>query len=133
MKNHWETFLFFLFFFCMFTSGLILMSQGVSFARWNEDMPLAGRIGLRRKTGLVQSLVEKVAGTIPSEHTARAVCAVSGRRQTDDQQARLGVPKGRDGTAPVVPVAVGPALHLGNAPTVVSKPWAALAGYDLLL
>ena len=40
MKNHWETFLFFLFLCCMFTSGVILMSQGVSFARWNEDIPI---------------------------------------------------------------------------------------------
>ena len=40
MKNHWETLLFNLFFFCMFASCVILMSQGVTFARWNEDMPI---------------------------------------------------------------------------------------------
>jgi len=40
MKNHSETFLFFLFFVCMFTSGIILMSQGVSFARWDDYMPI---------------------------------------------------------------------------------------------
>ncbi len=40
MKNHWETLLFFLFFFCMLATGIILMSQGATFARWNEDMPI---------------------------------------------------------------------------------------------
>ena len=40
MKNRWEIFLFFLFLTCMFTSGVILISQGVSFARWNEGMPI---------------------------------------------------------------------------------------------
>jgi len=40
MKIYWETLLFFLFFFCMIATGIILMSQGATFARWNEDMPI---------------------------------------------------------------------------------------------
>ncbi len=58
----------------------------------------------------MQRFVKKIARTIASEHTARAICSMRGRRKSKNQQLRLRISEARDGFAPIFPVAKCEAL-----------------------
>jgi len=59
------------------------------------------RLGLVRKTRLVESAKQEVARLVAGEDSPRAVAAVSGGREADEKDAGLPVAEGRKGPGPV--------------------------------
>ena len=59
------------------------------------------RCRLVRETGAVERGVEPVAGAIASEDAARAIAAVGGGRETDDEQACIRIAEAGNRAAPV--------------------------------
>jgi hypothetical protein len=79
------------------------------------------------ETGLVEDLVEDVAGTVAGEHATGAVGAVRARGESQDEYAGGGVAEGRHGESPVGLVAVGAALELRNLCRMLAQAGAAYA------
>ena len=88
---------------------------------------------LRGEAGFVEDAVQDVAGAIAGEHAAGAVGSVGAGREAEDENGRGGIAKRRDGTAPILPVAVGAALELRDFRRMPAQAGAAGAGCDLLV
>ena len=97
-----------------------------------EAVPAADRGGLVRETGLVESLVEKIARAVAGENSSGAVASVSGGGEAQDEQLRAGIAESGDAASPIVPVAVGAALFAGNPLAVGDKTRALAAGGDFV-
>src|SRR5207237_693873 len=73
------------------------------------------------------------AGAITREHASRAVGAVCGGRQSQDQQAGLWIAEAGNGLSPIRPVAIGAPLYGRDLPAVSHQPRTSLASDDLRL
>src|SRR5208337_2801576 len=71
--------------------------------------------GVRGEAGFMEDAVEDVAGFIAGEHAAGTVGAVGAGREAEDETGCRGIAERGHGTAPILPVAPGAALHLGDA------------------
>ena len=89
--------------------------------------------GLGGESGLVEDLVEDVAGAVAGEHAAGAVGAVGAGSEAEDEDAGVRVAEGGDGSSPIGLIAVGAALELRDFGSMGAETGTALAGNDLLL
>ena len=85
------------------------------------------------EAGIVEGLVEEIAGAVASEDAAGAVGAVCTGGEADDDEAGFGIAERGDGAAPVDFVAVGAALGLGDGLAVFAEAGALVAVDDLFL
>ena len=92
-----------------------------------------GAGGLVGEAGVVECLVEEIAGAVAGEDAAGAVGAVGSGGESDDDEAGLGVAERGDGAAPVGFVAVGAALGLGDVLAVFAEAGALVAIDDFFL
>ena len=92
-----------------------------------------GAGGLVGEAGVVEGLVEEIAGAIAGEDAAGAVGAVGTGGEADDDEAGFGIAEGGDGEAPVGFVAIGAALGLGDGLAVLAEAGALVAVGDLFL
>ena len=79
----------------------------------------------------MQHAVEPVAGFVASEHAAGAVRSMGAGSEPENENARLGIAKTRDRLAPILPIAIGPALDGGNVDTVIAQTRASFAHDNL--
>ena len=85
-----------------------------------------------RVAGAMERREQEIAGAVPGEHAARAVGAVRGRRQAEQQHARRGVAEAAHRAAPVGLVAEGRALLRRDLLAPGDEPRAAAARVDLV-
>ena len=85
------------------------------------------------EAGAVQGGEQEVAGAVAREHATRAVGAVRGRGEPEDQHARGRVAEAGDRAAPVRPVAERGALLARDRLAPLDQPRAGAAGGDLRL
>lgn len=88
---------------------------------------------LRCKFRSVEGAEQIVAGPVAGEHAAGAICTVRRGSQPKDEEARLGIAKGRNRLAPIIPIAISTALLPRYAGTIDSQPLAFLACDDFIL
>jgi hypothetical protein len=81
----------------------------------------AQRSGLVREAGAVKFAVKKFAAAIAGEHSSSAIGPVGARRQAYNDQLRARISKTGDGTAPVSPIAIGPALNTGDLAKITNQ------------
>jgi hypothetical protein len=78
----------------------------------------------------MQHREHELAGSIAGKRPSSAVGAVRARSQSHDQHPRLRIAEARDGLAPVLVVAISPALLARNLLAVDDEARAAGAGDD---
>jgi hypothetical protein len=78
----------------------------------------------------MQDRIEKVAGAVSGEGTARAIGAVRAGCKSEDEDARFRVAEGWYGTAPILPVGVGATTRAGNLAAMGAKARTKIAVYD---
>jgi hypothetical protein len=86
---------------------------------------------LIRESGRVKYPVQDVAGTIACEHASRPICSMRSRRQSEDQQPRIGVSERRHGSSPVGLIAVSAAFGNGDGLAMRNEPGAAPAAGNI--
>jgi hypothetical protein len=92
--------------------------------------PRDGR-GLAGEAGAVQGREEEVAGAVAREDAARAVAAVRGGREADDEEPRARIAEPRQGPAPVLLVLEPPDLDAGDLEAPRPQARTALARDDV--
>jgi hypothetical protein len=102
----------------------------VAIAQAEPVAPSDGR-GLVRKARPVKGGEEKVPRAVPREDPARAVGAVSSRRQADDQQPGLRVAEARHGTPPILLISEALDPDAGHRLAPASKARTSLARDDV--
>src|SRR5450631_480244 len=91
----------------------------------------SGRGGQQGKAGFVQHRVHKGAGGVSGERPACSIGTVGARRESENEDACVGIAEAGNGLAPVLAVAVSAALLAGYALAIHNQTWTARAGYDL--
>jgi hypothetical protein len=71
----------------------------------SEAIVAVRRTRLIGEAGAMQGLVEKIARAIAGEHASGAICSMRRGRKPKNQQLRTGIPKARNGLAPIFPFA----------------------------
>ena len=95
-----------------------------------QPIPAVKRFCLVSKSGFIQSTVKENARTISGEHAPGAVRAMRPWRQTNHQQARLGIAEAGHRLAPILPVAVSAAALKSHLLTPAHQPGALATGYN---
>ena len=90
-------------------------------------------VGCDAKPVSIQGLVQKIARAVAGEHAAGAIRAVRSGRQPDEQQPRAGIAKSRHRLGPIIPIAIGAALHASHFGAIGNQPRAAHAGDDFAI
>lgn len=85
------------------------------------------------KPSFIERLVEKIAGTVAGENSSRSIPAMSGGRETQNQELRLRIAEARDRLAPVVPVHKRTAFLRRYLFAIADKPGTFSAAYDPLI
>jgi hypothetical protein len=103
--------------------------------RAREDQPIAAthRDRAVRESRRVQGAIEEIPRLVTGEDPPGAVPAVRGRRETDEQDPRLRVSKGRQGAAPVSLAPEASGRVSGGLLAPGDQPWTAAARNDLAL
>src|SRR6266481_4284204 len=65
---------------------------------------------LRSEAGFVQHRIHEVSGAVAGKGPPRAVRSMSARRETEDQNTRIGVAEAGDWLGPVLPFEIGTTL-----------------------
>jgi len=81
----------------------------------------------------MQDSIKERARVVAGEHAARAIGAVRGGRQSDDQKPRRGIAERRQRLAPVFPIPIRAPFYLRHVLAVRPQPGAAAASDDFLL
>src|ERR1700680_2310210 len=79
-----------------------------------EPIVAVGGMRLAGESGFIQYREHELAGSLAGEVAARAVGGVRPRSQSQDQHPRLGIAEAGHGLAPILALAVSPALLAGN-------------------
>ena len=100
-----------------------------------ECQPIVAADGswLVREARAVQGFVEEISRAISREHPARAVGAVRGRSESQDQKGSMRIAEGWHRLAPIIPVPKGWALHASNGFPIFHKPGAQAAADNFLV
>lgn len=77
--------------------------------------------------------VKPIAGFVTRKHAARAIRPVGAGGEPQDEDARVRIPKARDGPAPIFPIEIGTALDGRNVGAMIPQTGAPFAGDDLVL
>src|SRR5271170_2014251 len=85
---------------------------------------------LVRKPSFIERLVEKIARTVAGENSSRSIPAMSGGRETQNQELRARITEARDRLAPVVPVHKRTAFLRRHFLAIADKPRTFSAAYD---
>jgi hypothetical protein len=103
--------------------------------RAREDQPIAATHRSRavRESHRMQGAIEEITRFVTGEDPPRAVPAVRGRREPDEQDSRLRVSKGRQGTAPIPLAAEASRRMAGGVLAPGDQPRAAATRNDLAL
>jgi hypothetical protein len=91
------------------------------------------RCGLICEARFVQGSKEPIAASVTGEDSAGSISAVSGRRESDDQDSRGSIAEAWDRTAPVVLIPEAPDFFLGDAFAPFDQPRTLPTFDDLLL
>ncbi len=95
-----------------------------------QSIIAANRGGLVGEAGTMKRREKPVTGAITGKHSACAVAPVCRRRQPDDEQPSLRVPKAGHRFTPVGLIAIGGALVARNLLTPGNQPWTRRASDD---
>ena len=119
------------------SSGVGLLPGGAQRATARNPQPAQlhpvvarNRRGLRRKSSRVQHRIQKIARSVAREQPPCAIRAVRSRRQSQRHHARLRVAERRHGTAPVLPIGIGPPPHPRHLRAMRAQARAKLARND---
>ncbi len=85
------------------------------------------------EAGAMKTLVEKIARAVSGKHTAGAIGAVRGGRESQDQELGVPIAEAGNGLAPVFPVAKRETLLARDFFAVEHKARAFAAADDLLI
>ena len=88
----------------------------------SKSVAAADRRRLVGETKIVERPKEPVAGTITGKDSSRAVAAVRGGGQTDDQKPRADRAEARNRAAPIVPFTEPPNLFRRNPLSIFHEP-----------
>src|SRR5262245_13949454 len=81
----------------------------------------------------MQHPVQNIAGTVAREHPARSIGSVSTRREPHYEYSRLWITKRGYRAAPILPIAIRPALGLRNLCAMDAQTGAAIAIFYFIL
>ena len=88
---------------------------------------------LRGESGLVQNGVQHISRTVTGEHTAGAIRPVGAGREPDDQNTTVWISKGRNRTAPILPIQIGTSFNGGDLSAMFTQSGTPITLQDFLL
>src|SRR5581483_5360849 len=84
--------------------------------------------GLGGKSGIEEDWIKEVAGTIAGEGPPGAIRTVCAGSEAQREHAGVGIPEGRDGPAPVFPIAIGAAANGRDVCAMIAQTLTSIAG-----